>query len=103
MEGYQTSRFNALKHGLLSKHTVLSWEDETEYQQPAQYQITSRAALTLIAPDFEGFGSSKTLSVDADRQKSLIQESETRAINAYNILSRLCRSPERTEVSRFLH
>ncbi len=28
---YQTSRFNALKHGVLSKHTVLPWEDRDEY------------------------------------------------------------------------
>ena len=28
---YQTSRFNALKHGVLSKHTVLPWEDQGEY------------------------------------------------------------------------
>src|SRR5215813_777848 len=126
MKGYQTSRFNALKHGLLSKHIVLSWEDKTEYQhllsalvaehcpegpteehlveelagiiwrkrrlrlaekaahcrslqrvtEPEQYQITSQAALILVAPDFEGCGSSQALSVDTDRQKSLIQESE---------------------------
>ncbi len=29
--GYDGSRFNALKHGILSKYTVLSWEDREEY------------------------------------------------------------------------
>ena len=28
---YETSRFNAVKHGVLSKHTVLPWEDQGEY------------------------------------------------------------------------
>jgi hypothetical protein len=30
--GYEASRFNALRHGVLSKHTVLSWEDKAEYE-----------------------------------------------------------------------
>jgi hypothetical protein len=29
---YRATRLNALKHGVLSRHTVLPWEDETEYQ-----------------------------------------------------------------------
>jgi hypothetical protein len=29
---YRASRLNALKHGVLSRHTVLPWEDEAEYQ-----------------------------------------------------------------------
>ncbi len=29
--GYDVSRHNALKHGILSKFTVLSWEDRDEY------------------------------------------------------------------------
>ena len=29
---YETTRFNALRHGLLSRYTVLPWEDEAEYQ-----------------------------------------------------------------------
>jgi hypothetical protein len=28
---YELTRFNALRHGLLSRYTVLPWEDETEY------------------------------------------------------------------------
>jgi hypothetical protein len=28
---YETARFNALRHGVLSRYTVLPWEDETEY------------------------------------------------------------------------
>jgi hypothetical protein len=29
---YETTRFNALRHGVLSRHTVLPWEDRSEYQ-----------------------------------------------------------------------
>ena len=29
---YETTRFNALRHGTLSRHTVLPWEDRSEYQ-----------------------------------------------------------------------
>lgn len=31
-EGYDGSRLNALRHGILSRFTVLPWEDESEYQ-----------------------------------------------------------------------
>jgi transposase len=31
-DGYDASRFNALRHGVLSAHTVLPWEDKTEYE-----------------------------------------------------------------------
>jgi len=30
---YQVSRFNAVKHGILSKYTVLPWEDKGEYDE----------------------------------------------------------------------
>jgi hypothetical protein len=30
--GYDASRFNALRHGVLSLHTVLPWEDKAEYE-----------------------------------------------------------------------
>ena len=33
---YETTRFNALRHGVLSRHTVLPWEDRSEYQTPAR-------------------------------------------------------------------
>ncbi len=29
--GYEVSRFNSLRHGVLSQHTVLPWEDGAEY------------------------------------------------------------------------
>ena len=31
-DGYDASRFNALRHGVLSVHTVLPWEDKGEYE-----------------------------------------------------------------------
>ena len=30
---YETTRFNALGHGVLSRHTVLPWEDRSEYER----------------------------------------------------------------------
>jgi hypothetical protein len=30
-DGYQVTRFNALKHGVLSHDTILPWENESEY------------------------------------------------------------------------
>jgi hypothetical protein len=30
-KGYAVTRFNALKHGVLSHDTVLPWENESEY------------------------------------------------------------------------
>jgi hypothetical protein len=29
---YEATRFNALRHGVLSRHTVLPWEDRSEYE-----------------------------------------------------------------------
>src|SRR5215472_7544810 len=31
-DGYDAGRFNALRHGVLSVHTVLPWEDKAEYE-----------------------------------------------------------------------
>jgi hypothetical protein len=31
--GYENSRFNAMRHGVLSVHTVLPWEDKAEYER----------------------------------------------------------------------
>src|SRR4029077_472838 len=31
-DGYDASRLNALRHGVLSAHTVLPWEDKAEYE-----------------------------------------------------------------------
>jgi hypothetical protein len=33
---YSRSRFNASRHGLLSQHTVLPWENPMEFQQLLQ-------------------------------------------------------------------
>src|SRR5271166_4296781 len=30
-DSYETTRFNALRHGVLSRYTVLPWEDQDEY------------------------------------------------------------------------
>ena len=29
----EVTRFNALRHGVLSRYTLLPWEDESEYQE----------------------------------------------------------------------
>src|SRR5271156_3727490 len=31
--GYESARFNALRHGVLSRYTVLPWEDTEEYRR----------------------------------------------------------------------
>src|SRR5919206_4392366 len=31
--GYELTRFNALRHGVLSRYTVLPWEEEGEYAE----------------------------------------------------------------------
>ena len=33
--GYGIARFNALRHGVLSRYTVLPWEDEGDISRPA--------------------------------------------------------------------
>jgi hypothetical protein len=33
IRGCEVTRFNALRHGLLSRYTVLPWEDEAEYRE----------------------------------------------------------------------
>lgn len=30
--GYDTSKYNALKHGVLSKYTVMQWENREDYE-----------------------------------------------------------------------
>ena len=34
--GTEITRFNALRHGVLSRYTVLPWEDAAEYQRPGR-------------------------------------------------------------------
>lgn len=40
---YQVTRFNALRHGVLSRYTVLPWEDEAEYQALLSALVTEHA------------------------------------------------------------
>jgi hypothetical protein len=42
---YEVTRFNALKHGILSRYTVLPWEDAGEYQILLDALIGEHAAL----------------------------------------------------------
>src|ERR1700704_2419349 len=41
--GYETTRFNALRHGVLSRYTVLPWEDEAEYRALLDALVTEHA------------------------------------------------------------
>ena len=52
-EGYELTRFNALKHGVLSHATVLPWEKESEYDDLlealiAEYKSQSPADEHLV-------------------------------------------------------
>jgi hypothetical protein len=40
---YETTRFNALRHGVLSRHTVLPWEDRSEYHALLDALVTEHA------------------------------------------------------------
>jgi len=42
-DSYQVSRFNAVRHGVLSRHTVLPWEDEIEYRALLEALMTEHA------------------------------------------------------------
>ena len=42
-ESYQATRFNALRHGVLSRYTVLPWEDEAEYRTLLEALVAEHA------------------------------------------------------------
>ncbi len=42
-KNYEVTRFNALKHGVLSHYTVLSWENESEYDALLDALITEHS------------------------------------------------------------
>ena len=42
LPGYSASRLNAVQHGILSRHTVLPWEDADEYQALLESLILDR-------------------------------------------------------------
>lgn len=42
-EGYEVTRFNALRHGVLSRYTVLPWENADEYQALVDALVTEHA------------------------------------------------------------
>ncbi len=37
---YEAARFNALRHGVLSRYTVLPWEDAEEYRSLLEALVT---------------------------------------------------------------
>jgi hypothetical protein len=41
--GYEASRFNAVRHGVLSGHTLLPWEDKEEYESLLQALVEEHA------------------------------------------------------------
>src|SRR5450759_2936088 len=43
VEGYDVTRFNALRHGVLSRYTVLPWEDVDEYRGLVSALVTEHA------------------------------------------------------------
>ena len=42
-DGTKITRFNALRHGVLSRYTVLPWEDANEYQALVAALVAERA------------------------------------------------------------
>src|SRR3712207_4154514 len=41
--GYELTRFNALRHGVLSRYTVLPWEDLSEYRALLEALVAEHA------------------------------------------------------------
>ena len=41
--GYEHTKFNALRHGVLSKYTVLPWEDAEEYSTVVDRLVAEHA------------------------------------------------------------
>jgi hypothetical protein len=42
-DSYEITRFNALRHGVLSKYTILPWEDEAEYRELIEALVAEHA------------------------------------------------------------
>jgi hypothetical protein len=49
--GYDASRFNALRHGVLTAHTVLPWEDKAEYEALLSTLVKEHAPYGLTETD----------------------------------------------------
>jgi len=72
--GYEGSRFNAVRHGVLSEHTVLPWEDKEEYaallddlveeyapRGPTEYHLVGEIAGVIVNA---GYGWQRQLHTD---------------------------------------
>lgn len=128
---YNATRFNALKHGVLSQHTVLPGEDEGEYHKvlvgfvdeykpagpkeehlveeitgivwrkrrlrlaektaymraldsaahPVDIDVTARAALIHVRPDFDGIATAGAVSAteaQTDAEKASLEETRAK-------------------------
>jgi hypothetical protein len=42
---YEMTRFNALRHAVLSRYTVSPWEDESEYRALLAFRLISMASV----------------------------------------------------------
>ena len=49
-EGYDVTRFNALRHGVLSRYTVLPWEDADEYHALVAALVAEHAPQGRVDP-----------------------------------------------------
>jgi hypothetical protein len=84
---YELSRLNAVRHGVLSRHTVLPWEDEKEYQalladlttehdprgQTEQYLVQEMAAIM--------WRKSRLRLAEASLHRSLVKNASSRILN----------------------
>ena len=51
---YEFGRFNALQHGVLSRHTVLPWEDGEEYRALLEALVAEHKPVGLSLPRIGG-------------------------------------------------
>jgi hypothetical protein len=82
--GAEVTRFNALRHGVLSRYTVLPWEDDNEYRAfvsalVAEYPSSPGSPLSfrivdprqqLFGPDREGFVGHKIAPASRSTRRS---------------------------------
>src|SRR5580704_10250804 len=96
---YEVARFNALRHGVLSQHTVLPWEDKDEYRALKRaiepHQETTRNALIYIAAhdEIEPIGDAiRATEGQTAEDLADLEKDETMTENAIRLLKTLAPS-----------
>ena len=65
-DNYEFARFNALRHGVLSQHTLLPWEDREEYQALLEALRVERPGERLLHDEHHAVAPRSQRVADAD-------------------------------------